>query len=85
MALAGKTLFLAGAPDVVDADDPLASFEGRKGGVLLAIRADDGARLSGIATDALPAWDGMAAAGGKLFVAMKDGTVRCYQGGSAAD
>ncbi|MHC4398705.1 MAG: hypothetical protein ACYTG0_03405 [Planctomycetota bacterium] len=28
-------------------------------------------------------WDGMAVAQGKLFLAMKDGTIRCFQGNSA--
>ena len=84
MALVGNTLFLAGAPDIVDPHAPLASFEGRKGGVLCAFSATDGRKLSELNIDALPVWDGMAAAQGKLFLAMKDGSIRCYQG-SAAD
>ena len=80
MALAGNTLFLAGAPDVVDPNDPLASFEGRKGGVLCAFSVADGSKLSEISIEALPVWDGMAAAQGKLFLAMQDGSIRCFRG-----
>ncbi len=83
MALAGKTLFLAGAPDIVDPEDPLASFEGRKGARFCAFSAADGSKLSELKVDALPVWDGMAVARGKLFLAMKDGSVRCFQGGSS--
>jgi len=85
MALAGETLFLAGAPDIVDPLDPLASFEGRKGGVLCAISAADGGELSKIDVDVLPVWDGMAVAQGKLFLAMADGSVRCFQADSTAE
>lgn len=83
MALASDTLFLAGAPDIVDPDDALASFEGRNGARLCAFSATDGRKLSGLNIDTLPVWDGMAAAQGKLFLAMEDGSVRCFQGSSA--
>ena len=46
MVLAGQTLFVAGPPDVVDPQDPMAAFEGRKGGVLRAYAASDGKRLA---------------------------------------
>jgi len=85
MALAGDTLLLAGAPDVVDPQDPLAAFEGRKGGVVCAFSAKDGGKLSELNIDALPVWDGMAVAQGKMFLAMKDGTIRCLQGRPAEE
>jgi len=84
MALAGNTLFLAGAPDTIDPHDPLGPFEGRKGSVLCAFSASDGDKLSELYLDALPVWDGMAAAQGKLFLVTQDGSVRCF-GGKAAD
>jgi outer membrane protein assembly factor BamB len=77
MALAGEVLFAAGTPDVVDANDPLGAFEGRKGGVLVAFAAADGRRLSEIKLAAPPVWDGMAAANGRLYVATTDGRVLC--------
>ena len=80
MAVAGDTLLIAGAPDIVDPQDPLAAFEGRKGGVLCAFSAKDGSKLSELNINALPVWDSMAVARGKMFLAMKDGTIRCFQG-----
>ena len=78
MALAGRTLFIAGAPDVVDPEDPWASFEGRKGALLWAVSADDGKTLSELKLDALPAYDGLAAAPGRLYLSTKDGKVTCF-------
>ena len=72
---AGETIFAAGSPDVVDPDDPHAAWEGRKGGVLAAYSAADGEPLARLELPAPPAWDGMAAAGGSLFVALEDGQV----------
>ena len=85
MVVAGDTLLLAGAPDIVDPQDPLAAFEGRKGCVLCVFSAKDGSKLSELNINALPVWDGMAVAQGKLFLAMKDGTIGCLQGRPAGE
>ena len=93
MVLTGKTLFVAGPPDVSDEvrafykpDDPEvhdalarqeAAFENRKGGLLLAVSASDGKELARYPLDSVPVWDGMAAAGGRLFMATMDGKVMC--------
>ncbi len=79
MMVTGDVLFVAGPPDVVPEDDPLASFEGRAGGRLLAVSASDGRTLSRLELDAPPVWDGMSAAGGRLFLALEDGTVIALQ------
>ena len=46
MLLAGDRLLTAGPPDVVDPQDPLGAFEGRKGGVLHVVNAATGERLA---------------------------------------
>ncbi len=83
MALAGDTLFLAGPPDMVEPKDPLAAFEGRKGAVLRAVATGDGRTLSETKLDAPPVWDAMAAAGGRLYLSLGDGTVRCFAAATA--
>jgi outer membrane protein assembly factor BamB len=80
MVLAGQTLFVAGPPDVVDPDDPLGAFQGRKGGKLAAFSAPDGKKLAEYDLDAPPAWDGMAAARGRLYLSTADGRVVCLGG-----
>ena len=80
MVLAGTTLFVAGAADVVDAEDPWAAFEGRKGARLWAISTADGKKLAEHRLEALPTFDGMAAAGSRLYVSTKTGKVLCLGG-----
>jgi len=78
MALAGDTVFVAGAPLVFDDDDPAATYAGRCGGVLWAASAWDGSKRVSYTLDVLPAWDGMAVAYGKLFIVNQDGSIDCW-------
>ncbi len=92
---APATLFVAGPPDLVDENaafrntgDPAmqkkiaaqeAAWQGRKGGILLAVSAADGKALSKADLDAPPVWDGMAAARGRLFICTTAGEVVCLE------
>ncbi|MEW6359973.1 MAG: PQQ-binding-like beta-propeller repeat protein [Planctomycetota bacterium] len=71
MVLADKTIFAAG-PEV---DAQTGGFG--KGAMLLAISAADGAELARYPLASAPVWDGMIAAGGRLFLALADGSVAC--------
>lgn len=93
MVLAGRTLFAAGPPDVLDErrawrlpNDPevqaqLArqddALEGKLGGRLWAVSAAEGKALARYHLAAPPVFDGMAAAGGRLFLATTNGQVLC--------
>lgn len=79
MVKAGDVLFVAGPPDVVPEDDPLAAFEGRRGGVLRAVSAEDGAVMSEQQLDAPPVFDGVIAAAGRLFVTTEDHRLVCFK------
>jgi len=85
MVLAGETLVLAGPPDVVPDDDPLAAVEGRRGAMLRTVSASDGTTLAETKLAAPPVWDGMAAAGGRVYVATLDGKVICMAGTGQKD
>ena len=78
MALAGGTVFVAGAPLVFDLKDLGATYAGRRGGILWAASAADGSKLAEYSLDVLPAWDSMAAAYGKLFLVNQDGSLECW-------
>jgi len=80
MVLAGDLLFAAGTPDVVDPDDPLAVFEGRKGASLQVFSTKDGSLIKSHELSSLPAFDGLSAAGGRLYLATRDGKVICFGG-----
>jgi hypothetical protein len=76
-AAAGRLIF-AGPPDTIDPKDPLASFEGRAGALLWSVSTADGARKAQYRLDAPPAFDGLIAAGGKLYMTTIDGAVSCW-------
>jgi outer membrane protein assembly factor BamB len=80
MVKAGETVFVAGAPDVLDPRDPYAAFEARKGANLVAVSAQDGKKLSDISLDCPPVFDGLIAAGGRLFASLENGTLLCLAG-----
>jgi len=96
MVVAGKILFVSGPPDVFDEEkeffavddsqvrerlaEQSALFKGRDGGVLWAVSAADGHRLAEYKLEALPVWDGMIAAGGRLYLTTLKGEVLSFAG-----
>ena len=78
MVLAGNRLFVAGPPDVIDPADPMASFEGRKGGLLRSYSDVDGKVLAEQKLDFPPVFDGLIAAEGNLFLSTVDGRLVCF-------
>jgi hypothetical protein len=90
MVLAGDKLIVAGPLDVrkkesqllgyKDNDAALESFRGGKGIFLRVISASNGATLSESTLTAMPTFDGMSAAYGKIFISMKSGTLECWSG-----
>jgi len=73
MVLADKILFVAG-PDVGDRPDE------NQRALLMAVSASDGAELARYPLDSLPVFDGMAAANGRLYLALENGRVLCMAG-----
>jgi len=78
MAVATDDLLYAGYPDVVDAADPLASFEGRLGGVLAARAKADGEKLWSHKLTAPPTFNGLAVSEGRIYISLKDGSIVCF-------
>lgn len=77
MVAAGDTLFVSGAPDVLDPDDAWASYEGRKGGRLIAFATADGKKRFECKLEAPPVLDGLAPARRRLYISQVDGNVVC--------
>ena len=96
MVLAGTTLFVAGPPDLLDEEAAVArrfdpdvqkqlaeqdaALLGKRGALLWAVDAATGERLCELKLAAPPAWDAMAAANGRLYLATTDGKVTCFAG-----
>jgi hypothetical protein len=53
------------------------ALEGKAPGMLLAVSPADGTVLAEMALPSMPVWDGMAIAGGSLYVALADGSTVC--------
>jgi hypothetical protein len=77
MVLADTTLFVAGPPHFLEPADKATAPKGAR---LLAMSAADGKALAEHALDAGPVFDGMAAAGGRLYLSTLDGKVLCFAG-----
>ena len=56
------------------------ALHGKEGALLWAVSAKNGKKLSEYKLDSLPAWDGMIATGGRLYLATATGEVVCYSG-----
>jgi len=100
MVVAGQTLFVAGPPAVADETelymrydgsearaklaDHVAAFEGRSGALVVAVSKAGGEKVAAYRLASAPVFDGMIAAGGRLFLATVDGHVACLgQGGQS--
>ncbi|MCD6304136.1 MAG: PQQ-binding-like beta-propeller repeat protein, partial [Planctomycetes bacterium] len=77
MVKAGDHLFVAGPPDVFDANRPFACLSGKNDGVLVAMSAGDGKVLHEMRLDSSPVFDGLIAADGALYVSQENGNVTC--------
>jgi len=93
MVLADETLFIAGAPDVIDENQTLSTFatpetqeqlarqaavlDGAEGALLWVV-STEGQKLAEHKLESIPVFDGMAAANGRLYLATTDGTIVCF-------
>ncbi len=100
MCIAGDQLFVAGPPDVVDErfayhgpDDPQVrallarqedAYAGGQGGQLWVVDKTDGKAIARYAMETIPVFDGMAAAGGRLYLSTIDGRVMSLTGSGMA-
>ena len=96
MVAANDILFAAGPPDVVDEIAMWGksnldifqkkmklqeeSLQGKQGSILWAVSKKNGKKLKEIKLDYMPAFDGLTAADGKLFMSTSDGSIVCFTG-----
>ena len=88
MVLAGDRLAVAGPVDLgkktpkllsfANEPEALAAFKGQKGIYLRIASAADGGKISQTGLSAMPVFDGMSAAGGKVYISLKNGSVVCF-------
>ena len=93
LLLSPGKLYIAGPPNVLSLESVVKKFStpetqeilkkqdallvGNTDAILQVVSCEDGSKLSELQLDSVPVFDGMAAAYGKLYIIMKDGTVQC--------
>lgn len=96
MVLANDRLFVAGPRDVVDEklmwgrsnesayqeemQEQAEWLDGKHGGVMQVFSKYDGKKLAEHKLECLPAYDGLIAANGSLYMTTGDGSIVCYRG-----
>jgi hypothetical protein len=80
---AGQVLLLGGMTTIVEGENEpgaFACFEGRGDGRLWIVAIRDGSKLSELALEAPPVWDGIAVADGRVYISRVDGVIECVSG-----
>jgi hypothetical protein len=87
MVKVGDALLVAGPPDLGKKDskvlqfenepEALAGFLGKRGVFLRVVSAHDGGTMSDYALDAMPVFDGMSAAGDRIYLSLENGVLEC--------
>lgn len=72
-----ESLFVAGP--LGDLETTQAALDGREPGKLMAVSPSDGKVLAEFPLSSTPAWDGMAAANGSLYLTLANGEVVCLR------
>jgi len=89
MVLANDKLVVAGPPDLrrkeagilaySNETESLAAFKGQKGVMLRLVNKANGTTISEQKLDAMPVFDGMSAAHGRMFMSLKNGELQCWR------
>lgn len=69
-----------GSADLADGAATEASLQGNGPGLLTAVSSADGKDLAQLKLPAAPVYDGLAAAGGNLYLSLLDGSLVCFAG-----
>ena len=78
-----STIYTPDPPNLGNSSsDAHAAMQGQRGAKLEAVSTSEGAKKAELDLPALPVLDGMAAAGGCLYLSLKDGTVICLGKGA---
>lgn len=89
MVAGQKRLAVAGVPDLgrkktgilayENPEEALAAFQGQKGAFLRVVAAEDGHLISECELPAMPVFDGLCCARGRLLISLKNGAVLCLE------
>ena len=73
-------LFLGGTPYSASQVDLAATYQSTMGGLVSVMSASNGAKVGQCDIEAPPVWDGMAAANGRLYISLENGSLLALKG-----
>ncbi len=77
MLLASEHLYVVGPPDLAPDQGAYEAMIGQRGAVFRVVSTSDGGQLAEFEMDEVPVFDGLIAAGDRLFISTMDGTLIC--------
>ena len=77
MLLAREHLYLAGPPDPLPEQGAYEAMIGKRGAVFRVVSTSDGSKLAEFKMDEVPVFDGLIAAGDRLYMSTMHGTLIC--------
>jgi outer membrane protein assembly factor BamB len=80
MLLAREHLYVAGPPDLTPEQGAYEAMIGKRGALFRVVATSDGSSLAEFALDEVPVFDGLIAAGQRLYMSTMDGTLICWGG-----
>ncbi len=80
MLLAGTHLYLAGAPDLPPEEGAYEAMIGKRGAVFRVVSTSDGSTAAEFEMQEVPVFDGLIAAGDRLYMTTMNGTLICLGG-----
>ena len=78
MLLAREHLYVAGAPDLSPDEGAYEAMIGKRGAIFRVVSTSDGSTLAEFEMDEVPVFDGLIAAGDRLFMSTMHGTLICF-------
>ncbi len=81
MVLARNRLYLAGPPDLAPEEGAYEAMIGKRGALFRVVSTSDGATLAEFPIKDVPVFDGLIAAGGRLYLSTTSGTLVCLGAG----
>ena len=80
MLLSRDRLYLAGPPDLPPEQAAYEAMIGKRGALFAVVSTSDGSKLAEFKMDEVPVFDGLIAAGDRLYMSTMDGTLICLGG-----
>jgi hypothetical protein len=77
MLLARDHLYLAGPPDLSPDEGAYEAMIGKRGALFQVVSTTDGGTLAEFKMDEVPVFDGLVAAGERLYMSTMEGTLIC--------